>query len=33
MTGQKVSDEWKAWAYLNVACQISQAWIACGGEP
>jgi hypothetical protein len=32
MAGQKVSDEWKAWAWL-VGDQMGQAWIACGGEP
>jgi hypothetical protein len=33
MAGQQISDEWRAWAYLNVCCQMAQAWIACGGEP
>jgi hypothetical protein len=33
MAGQQVSDEWRSWAYLNVCCQMAQAWIACGGEP
>ena len=33
MAGQQVNDEWKAWAYLNVAYQMRHAWYACGGEP
>jgi hypothetical protein len=33
MAGQQVSDEWKAWAYWNVAYQMRHAWYACGGEP
>jgi hypothetical protein len=31
MAGQKINDEWRSWAYLNVCCQMAQAWIACGG--
>jgi hypothetical protein len=33
MAGQQINDEWRSWAYLNVCCQMAQAWIACGGEP
>ena len=33
MAGQQINDEWKAWAYWNVAYQMRHAWYACGGEP
>ena len=33
MAGQQINDEWRSWAYLNLCCQMAQAWIACGGEP
>jgi hypothetical protein len=31
MVGQQINDEWRSWGYLNVCCQMAQAWIACGG--
>ena len=33
MAGEQINDEWKAWAYWNVAYQMRHAWYACGGEP